>query len=88
MIAMTMHEIEKNTDFISSTKKRFVTPDERIDGYPLIADFYEMYMEDKKMEKNMTDDVKRLEVTVKNCEMGYKNNEQRLFERDIALKTR
>jgi len=45
-------------------------------------------MEDKKMEKNMTDDVKRLEVTVKNCEMGYKNNEQRLFERDIALKTR
>jgi len=86
--AMTMHEIEKNTDFISSTKKRFVTPDERIDGYPLIADFYEMFMEDKKMEKNMTDDVKRLEVTVKNCEMGYKNNEQRLFERDIALKTR
>ena len=86
--AMTIHEIEKNTDFISATKKRFSTPDERIEGYPLIADFYEMYMEDKKMVKNMSDDVKRLEVIVKNCEMGYKNNEQRLFERDNALRSR
>lgn len=86
--AMTVHDIEKNTEFISTTKKRFITPDERIDGYPLIAEFYEMYMEDKNMVKNITDDVKRLEVTVKNCEMGYKNNEQRLFDRDIALKSR
>jgi hypothetical protein len=86
--AMKIHDIEKNTDFISSTKKRFITPDERVDGYPLIAEFYEMYMEDKNMVKNMSDDVKRLEVIVKNCEMGYKNNEQRLFERDIALKSR
>ena len=86
--AMTTHEIEKNTDFISSTKKRFVTPDMRVDGYPLIADFYEMYMEDKNMAKNMTDDVKRLDAAVKNCEMGYKNNEQRLFDRDNILRSK
>lgn len=86
--AMTIHEIEKNTDFISTTKKRFITPDERISGYPIIADFYAMYMEDKTMAKNTADDVKRLEAAVKNCEMGYKNNEQRLFDRDNALRSR
>nr|WP_314494274.1 type VI secretion system TssO [uncultured Chryseobacterium sp.] len=86
--AMKIHDIEKNTDFILSTKKRFPTPDERIEGYPLIGDFYIMYMEDKTTVKNMTEDVKRLEVTLKNCETGYKTNEQRLFEKNIALKSR
>lgn len=86
--AMKIHDIEKNKEFIASTKKRFITPDERINGYPLIAKFYEMYMEDKNIMKNMTEDVKRFEVMVKNCETGYKNNEQRLFDRDNALRSR
>ncbi len=86
--AMTVHDIEKNTDFISSTNKRFSTPDERVEGYPLIADFYDMYMDDKNMITYMTEDVKRLEATVKDCEMGYKQNEQRLFDRANALRSK
>lgn len=85
---MVTHDIERNTDYIRGTKKRFSTDDNRIDAYPQIAKFFEMYFNDKKTVTNISLDTKNFQARTQECIVGYKNKEQRLFERDNAIRSK
>lgn len=85
---MIDHDIERNTDYIRGTKKRFSTDDNRIDAYPQIAKLFEMYYNDKKRVTTISFDTKNFEKRTQECIVGYKSKEQRLFDRDNAMKAR
>ncbi|WP_228417914.1 type VI secretion system transmembrane protein TssO [Chryseobacterium oranimense] len=62
--------------------------DIRKDAYPQIAKFYKMYFEDKKVISTTTEDVKRFEKEVEECRIGFKDKQNRLYERQNALRAR
>ncbi|GEN70493.1 MULTISPECIES: type VI secretion system transmembrane protein TssO [Chryseobacterium] len=62
--------------------------DIRKDAYPQIAKFYKMYFEDKKVISTTTEDVKKFEKEVEDCRIGFKDKQNRLYERENALRAR
>ncbi|MBB6369071.1 type VI secretion system TssO [Chryseobacterium shigense] len=62
--------------------------DIRKDAYPQIAKFYKMYFEDKKVISTTTEDIKRFEKEVEDCRIGFKDKQNRLYERENALRAR
>lgn len=62
--------------------------DIRKDAYPQIAKFYKMYFEDKKVISTTTEDVKKFEKDVEDCRIGFKNTQDRLYERNNAMRER
>lgn len=62
--------------------------DIRKDAYPQIAKFYKMYFDDKKVVSTTTEDIKKFEKQVEECRIGYKDKQNKLYERENALKAR
>ncbi|MBV8326152.1 type VI secretion system transmembrane protein TssO [Chryseobacterium sp.] len=62
--------------------------DIRKDAYPQIAKFYKMYFDDKKVVSTTTEDIKRFEKQVEDCRIGFKDKQNKLYERENALKSR
>jgi hypothetical protein len=62
--------------------------DIRKDAYPQIAKYYKMYFEDKKIISTTTEDVKKFQKDVDDCRIGFKNTQDRLYERNNAMRER
>ncbi|KMQ60287.1 hypothetical protein ACM46_18970 [Chryseobacterium angstadtii] len=62
--------------------------DIRKDGYSQVAKFYKMYFDDKKVISTTTEDVKRFEKEVEECRIGFKDKQNRLYERENELRAR
>ncbi|MCJ7935013.1 MAG: type VI secretion system transmembrane protein TssO [Chryseobacterium sp.] len=62
--------------------------DIRKDAYPQIAKFYKMYFEDKKVISTTSEDIKKFEKQVEDCRIGFKDKQNKLYERESALKAR
>lgn len=62
--------------------------DVRKDAYPQIAKFYKMYFDDKKVISSTTEDIKKFEKQVEDCRIGFKDKQNRLFQRENVLKSR
>jgi len=62
--------------------------DVRKDAYPQIAKFYKMYFDDKRIISSTTEDIKKFEKQVEDCRIGFKDTQNRLFQRETALKSR
>lgn len=62
--------------------------DIRKDAYPQIARFYKMYFEDKKVIATTSEDIKRFEKQVEECRIGFKDKQDKLYQRESALKAR
>ncbi len=62
--------------------------DIRKDAYPQIAKFYKMYFDDKKVISTTTEDIKIFEKQVEDCRIGFKDKQNKLYERESALKAR
>ncbi|PKF73785.1 type VI secretion system transmembrane protein TssO [Chryseobacterium sp. PMSZPI] len=62
--------------------------DIRKDAYPQIAKFYKMYFDDKKVISTTSEDIKKFEKQVEDCRIGFKDKQNKLYERENALKAR
>ncbi len=62
--------------------------DIRKDAYPQIARFYKMYFDDKKVISTTTEDIKKFEKQVEECRIGFKDKQNKLYDRENALKAR
>lgn len=62
--------------------------DIRKDAYPQIAKFYKMYFEDKKVIATTTEDIKIFEKQVEDCRIGFKDKQNKIYEREKDLKAR
>ncbi|AKK73361.1 hypothetical protein HX13_21055 [Chryseobacterium sp. P1-3] len=62
--------------------------DIRKDAYPQIAKFYKMYFDDKKVISTTLEDIKIFEKQVEDCRIGFKDKQNKLYERENALKAR
>ena len=62
--------------------------DIRKDAYPQIAKFYKMYFDDKKIIATTTEDIKIFEKQVEDCRIGYKDKQNKIYEREKELKSR
>jgi hypothetical protein len=62
--------------------------DVRKDAYPQIAKFYKMYFDDKKVISSTTQDIKIFEKQVEDCRIGFKDKQNRIFQRENVLKSR
>ncbi|AZB01723.1 hypothetical protein EG359_19880 [Chryseobacterium joostei] len=68
--------------------KSYDIVDTRKDAYPQIAKFYKMYFEDKKIISTTSDDIKRFEKQVEECRIGFKDKQDKIYQRKSALKAR
>lgn len=62
--------------------------DVRKDAYPQIAKFYKMYFEDKQIISSTTEDIQLFEKKYNDCLSGLKEKQNRVIERQVALKDR
>lgn len=62
--------------------------DIRKDSYAQISHFYKMYYDDKKVISTTTEDIEKFEKEVENCRIGFKDTQNRLFDRQNALRER
>lgn len=62
--------------------------DIRKDAYPQIAKYYKMYFDDKKVISTTAEDVKKFEKQVEDCRIGFKNTQDRLYDRNNAMRER
>ncbi|SIT21057.1 hypothetical protein SAMN05421786_10946 [Chryseobacterium ureilyticum] len=62
--------------------------DVRKDAFPQIARFYKMYYEDKKVISTTSEDIKRFEKQIEECRIGYKDKQDKLYQRESALQAR
>lgn len=62
--------------------------DTRKDAYPQIARFYKMYYEDKKVISTTSEDIKRFEKQVEECRIGFKDKQDKIYQRQNELKAR
>ncbi|MFZ4930972.1 type VI secretion system transmembrane protein TssO [Chryseobacterium sp. Mn2064] len=62
--------------------------DIRKDAYPQIAKFYKMYFDDKKVISTTTEDIKIFQKQVEECRIGFKDKQNKLYDREKALKER
>ncbi len=69
-------------------KRRDNIIDTRKDAYPQIAKFYKMYYEDKKVISTTSEDIKRFEKQVEECRIGFKDKQDKIYQRQSELKAR
>ncbi|EFK36663.1 Uncharacterised protein [Chryseobacterium gleum] len=62
--------------------------DIRKDAYPQIAKFYKMYFEDKKVLSTASEDIKIFQKQVDECRIGFKDKQNKLYQREQDLKAR
>lgn len=62
--------------------------DMRKEAYPEIAKFYKMYFDDKKVISTTSEDIKKFEKQVDECRIGFKDTQNRLYQRENELKAR
>ncbi|MCT2406932.1 type VI secretion system transmembrane protein TssO [Chryseobacterium antibioticum] len=62
--------------------------DIRKDAYPQIAKFYKMYFEDKKVISTTAEDIKKFNQQLEDCRIGFKSTQDRLYERNNAMRER
>ncbi|MDR2235537.1 MAG: type VI secretion system transmembrane protein TssO [Chryseobacterium sp.] len=80
-------EISQGINGIGDYFKDGVT-DVRKDAYPQIAEFYKMYYDDKRRLSVTLEDIKKLERDIQDCQIGFKNKQGRLYDRNEQLKSR
>ncbi len=47
-----------------------------------------MYFDDKKVISTTTEDIKKFEKQVEECRIGFKDKQNKLYDRENALKAR
>lgn len=62
--------------------------DIRKDAYPQIAKFYKMYFDDKKVISTTSEDIKIFQKQVDECRIGFKDKQNKLYQREQDLKAR
>ncbi|UTX48240.1 type VI secretion system transmembrane protein TssO [Chryseobacterium sp. MA9] len=62
--------------------------DIRKDAYPQIAKFYKMYYDDKKVISTTSEDIKVFQKQVDECRIGFKDKQNKLYQREQDLKAR
>lgn len=62
--------------------------DFRKDGFPQLALFYKMYLEDKKAVSKISEDIKTFENEVGECLVGYKDRKKDLIARNLEARSR
>ncbi|MDR3023327.1 type VI secretion system transmembrane protein TssO [Chryseobacterium sp.] len=62
--------------------------DIRKDAYPQIAKFYKMYFDDKKVISTTSEDIKVFQKQVDECRIGFKDKQNKLYQREQDLKAR
>lgn len=82
------NNIQVGINDLNSYFSNYDISDIRKDAYPQIAKFYKMYFEDKKVISTTSEDIKRFEKQVEDCRIGFKDKQNRLYERENALKAR
>ncbi|AZA82580.1 hypothetical protein C1637_24905 [Chryseobacterium lactis] len=82
------NNIFTNINDLNNYFKNTNVADIRKDAYPQIARFYKMYFEDKKVIATTTEDIKKFEKQVEECRIGFKDKQNKLYERESALKAR
>lgn len=82
------NNIFNNINDLNNYFKNNEIADIRKDAYPQIARFYKMYFDDKKVISTTTEDIKKFEKQVEECRIGFKDKQNKLYERENALKAR
>lgn len=82
------NNIQVGINDLNSYFNGYDVTDIRKDAYPQIAKFYKMYFEDKKVISTTSEDIKKFDKQVEDCRIGFKNKQNRLYERETALKAR
>ena len=82
------NNIFNNINDLNGYFKNNQIADIRKDAYPQIARFYKMYFDDKKVISTTTEDIKKFEKQVEECRIGFKDKQNKLYDRENALKAR
>lgn len=82
------NNIFNNINDLNGYFKNNEIADIRKDAYPQIARFYKMYFDDKKVISTTTEDIKKFEKQVEECRIGFKDKQNKLYDRENALKAR
>lgn len=80
------NQIDYDISILRNSFENAQINDTRKVGYPLIADFYKMFLEDKKWLSKTKENIKRLEKDYENCTIGYQDKKGQLISRRNALK--
>jgi len=62
--------------------------DIRKEAYPQIVKFYKMYFEDKTTLSITNENIKKLETDLADCQIGFKNKQGRLYDRNEQIRNR
>ncbi|KPE50273.1 type VI secretion system transmembrane protein TssO [Chryseobacterium indologenes] len=62
--------------------------DIRKEAYPQIVKFYKMYFEDKRALSTTTETLQKLEKDLTDCQIGFKNKQGRLYDRNEQIRNR
>lgn len=82
------NNIQMGVNDLNGYFKGYDIIDIRKDAYPQIAKFYKMYFEDKKLISTTTEDIKIFEKQVEDCRIGFKDKQNKIYEREKDLKAR
>ncbi|WP_312077206.1 type VI secretion system TssO [Chryseobacterium sp.] len=82
------NQIEYDINTIRNSFLNANINDERKVGYPLIADFYDMFLKDKKWLVKKKENVKRYEKQYEECTIGYQQIKDQLIDRRNAFNAR
>ncbi|KQT16989.1 hypothetical protein ASG31_11535 [Chryseobacterium sp. Leaf404] len=74
-------QIEYDISTIRNSFENAGINDERKVGYPLIAEFYKMFLEDKKWLVKKKENIKKYEKQYDDCTIGYQQRKDQLIDR-------
>lgn len=82
------NQISYDISDISNSFKNADINDARKEGYPQIAKFYTMQLEDKKWIAKKMENIKEWEKQFEDCSIGYQNKKNQLINKQNAYRSR
>jgi len=80
------NQIDYDINIIRNSFENAEINDARKIGYPMISDFYKMFLEDKKWISKKKENIKKLEKEYELCTIGYQQRKDQLIDRRNAFK--
>ena len=84
----TETDIKNSINNIANAQNDMKISDPRKEGFMQIAQFYKAYFEDKKIAEKKSENIVLFEKQFNECQIGYKEKEQRLNQKNAAMASR
>lgn len=82
------NDLKNSINMVANSFENTDVFDTRKEGYLQIALFYKMYFDDKKIAGKKAENITLFEKQFEECSIGFKENEQRLSQKQNAILTR